>query len=177
MTTMLKPMLKVMLMGAMVWLMTACVSVPSGVTPVQHFDAKRYLGQWYEIARLDHRFERNLERVTADYSVRSDGQIRVINRGFNTKTQQWSAIEGRAKWVSSPSVGQLKVSFFGPFYAGYNIVEIDPDYQYALVVGNNFKYLWILSRTPNLAPAIKTRLVAKARALGFATERLIWVKH
>lgn len=177
MTTILKPMLQVLFMGAVAWLMTACVSVPSGVTPVQNFEAKRYLGKWYEIARLDNRFERGLERVSAEYSLRPDGQIRVTNRGFNTTTQQWSQIEGRAKWVSSPNIGQLKVSFFGPFYAGYNIVELDPNYQYALVVGNNFKYLWILSRSPTLDPAIKTQLVAKARALGFATDQLVWVKH
>lgn len=177
MTTMLKPMLQVLFIGAIAWLMTACVSVPSGVTPVQNFDAQRYLGKWYEIARLDNRFERGLERVSAEYSLRPDGQIRVINRGFNTTTQQWSQIEGRAKFVSSPNIGQLKVSFFGPFYAGYNIVELDPNYQYALVVGNNFKYLWILSRSTTLDPAIKTQLVAKARALGFATDQLIWVKH
>ena len=177
MTTILKPMLQVVLIGAVAWLMTACVSVPSGVNPVQSFDTKRYLGEWYEIARLDHRFERGLEQVSAEYSVRPDGQIKVINRGFNTRTQRWSTIEGRAELVGNPNEGRLKVSFFGPFYAGYNIVELDPNYQYALVVGNNRKYLWILSRTPDLAPAIKTQLVTKARALGFATEPLIWVKH
>jgi apolipoprotein D and lipocalin family protein len=177
MTTLLKPLIKVALVGAVVWLVTACVSTPVGVTTVQNFDAQRYLGKWYEIARLDNRFEHGLEQISAEYSFRPDGQLKVLNRGFNTSTQQWSQIEGRAKFVSSPTVGALKVSFFGPFYAGYNIVELDPDYQYALVVGNNFKYLWILSRTPELAPPIKTRLVAKARALGFATDQLIWVKH
>jgi apolipoprotein D and lipocalin family protein len=158
-------------------LLSGCAGVPDGITPVTGFQAERYLGKWYEIARLDHSFERGLEQVTAEYSPRDDGDIRVINRGYNTNKQQWSEAEGRAKFVGAKDVGQLKVSFFGPFYGGYNIVELDPNYQYALVVGNDRDYLWILSRTPQLDSVVQQRLVNKAKSLGFATEQLILVKQ
>lgn len=158
-------------------MLVGCIGLPEGITPVRGFDAKRYLGKWYEIARLDHSFERGLEQVTAEYSLREDGDIRVINRGFDAATQQWQQAEGRAKFVGSPDVGQLKVSFFGPFYGGYNIVELDPDYRYVMIVGNDRDYLWILSRTPQLATDVQQELVAKARLLGFATEKLIYVKQ
>lgn len=159
------------------WLSACATSVPEGITPVTGFNVERYLGKWYEIARLDHSFERGLEQVTAEYSQRDDGDIRVLNRGFNTKTQAFEEAEGRAKFVGKPDVGQLKVSFFGPFYGGYNIVELDSNYQYVMIAGNDRDYLWILSRTPQLDPAIQQRLVAKAQSLGFATDKLILVKQ
>ena len=162
---------------SLLFLLSACATTPQGVTPVSNFEVKRYLGKWYEIARLNHVFERNLDQVTAEYSLREDGNIRVLNRGYNTAKQQWQNIEGRAKFTSQPNVGSLKVSFFGPFYGGYNIVELDKNYQYALVVGNNRNYLWILSRQPQLDKAVQERLVAKAKALDFPTEKLIFVKH
>lgn len=158
-------------------LVSGCVGVPDGVTPVTGFEVNRYLGKWYEIARLDHSFERGLEQVTAEYSPRDDGDIRVLNRGYNTAKQQWQEAEGRARFVGSKDVGQLKVSFFGPFYGGYNIVELDPNYQYVMIVGNDRDYLWILSRTPQLDVAVQQRLVDKAKSLGFATEKLIFVKQ
>lgn len=158
-------------------LLGACAGIPDGVQPVTGFEVQRYLGKWYEIARLDHPFERGLEQVSAEYSLRPDGDIRVLNRGFNTAKQQWSEVEGRAKFVSSPDVGQLKVSFFGPFYGGYNIVALDPEYRYALVAGNDRDYLWILAREPQLAADVQAKLVAKAQSLGFATDNLINVKH
>ncbi|MEZ5449288.1 MAG: lipocalin family protein [Thiolinea sp.] len=157
--------------------LTGCVGIPDGITAVSGFNTERYLGKWYEIARLDHSFERGLEQVTAEYSLREDGELRVINRGFNTAKQKWEEAEGRAKFVDTPDVGRLKVSFFGPFYGGYNIVELDSDYRYAMIVGNDFDYLWILSRTPQLDSNIQQRLVAKAKALGFATDQLIYVKQ
>lgn len=162
---------------SLLFLLSACATTPQGVTPVSNFEVKRYLGKWYEISRLNHVFERNLDQVTAEYSLREDGNIRVLNRGYNTAKQQWQNIEGRAKFTSQPNVGSLKVSFFGPFYGGYNIVELDKNYQYALVVGNNRNYLWILSRQPQLDKAVQERLVAKAKALDFPTEKLIFVKH
>lgn len=167
----------IFILSVLVCLLSACATIPSGITPISNFDSKRYLGKWYEIARLDHVFERNLEQVTADYSMRADGDIRVLNRGYNTIKQQWQNIEGRAKFASQSTIGSLKVSFFGPFYGGYNIVELDNNYQYALVVGNNRKYLWILSRQPQLGKSVQERLVAKAKALGFPTEKLVFVKH
>lgn len=162
---------------SLLFLLSACATTPQGVTHVSNFEVKRYLGKWYEISRLNHVFERNLDQVTAEYSLREDGNIRVLNRGYNTAKQQWQNIEGRAKFTSQPNVGSLKVSFFGPFYGGYNIVELDKNYQYALVVGNNRNYLWILSRQPQLDKAVQERLVAKAKALDFPTEKLIFVKH
>ncbi|MGB3919309.1 MULTISPECIES: lipocalin family protein [Thiothrix] len=169
--------MKKLLVLMLAWLLAGCVGVPEGITPVAGFQVDRYLGRWYEVARLDHSFERGLEQVTAEYSPREDGTIRVINRGYNTNKQQWEEAEGRAKFVGSKDVGQLKVSFFGPFYGGYNIVELDPNYQYVMIVGNDRDYLWILSRTPQLDAAVQQRLVEKAKSLGFATDKLIYVKQ
>ena len=157
---------------------SGCTGIPDGVEPVKGFEVNRYLGKWYEIARLDHSFERGLNNVSAEYSLRSDGTIRVLNRGFNVNKNKWQEAEGRAKFMGSPDVASLKVSFFGPFYGGYNIVELDKqNYQYVMIVGNNRNYLWILSRTPTLDPNIRKKLVAKAKDLGFAVDQLIYVNH
>lgn len=152
-------------------------SPPSGVTPITGFDAERYLGTWYEIARLDHRFERGLTNVRADYSWREDGAIRVLNRGYNPDTGEWEIAEGKAKFRESPEVGSLKVSFFGPFYGGYHIVELGPDYQHALIAGQSRNYLWILARERELPDDVLNRLVDRARQLGFPTDELIYVEH
>lgn len=165
------------LMSLSLVLLSACVSIPEGVKPIDNFELARYLGKWYEIARLDHSFERGLEQVSADYSLNTDGSVQVLNRGFNTTKQQWQEAEGRAQFVEAPQIGRLKVSFFGPFYGGYNIIELDKDYQYALVVGNDRSYLWILSRTPHLDPTAQQHLIQRAQALGFATDKLILVKQ
>lgn len=157
------------------WL-AGCTGIPENIEPVGDFDLQRYLGQWYEIARLDHSFERGLSRVTATYSLREDGGVRVINRGYSDKTQEWKEVEGKAYFVQGPDVGYLKVSFFGPFYGAYAILDLDhAGYQYALVSGPNKSYLWILARTPTLEPARVERLMAKAAALGYDTEQLIFV--
>lgn len=155
--------------------LSACTGVPEQVTPVEGFEVQRYLGKWYEIARLDHSFERGLTQVTAEYSPRDDGGIRVVNRGYDAENDTWRQAEGKAYLVSRPDLGRLKVSFFGPFYGGYNIIELDHrDYTYSLVCGPDRSYLWILAREPTLDPEILNRLVQKANALGFATERLIY---
>jgi len=155
--------------------LSACTGVPDRVTPVEGFEVQRYLGKWYEIARLDHPFERGLTRVTAEYSPREDGGIRVINRGYDATKASWRQAEGKAYFVSRPDLGRLKVSFFGPFYGGYNIIELDHrDYSYSLVCGPDQSYLWILAREPTLDPAILDRLVNRADSLGFPTERLIY---
>jgi len=159
-------------------LLAGCaVKVPDGIEPVTGFDAQRYMGRWYEIARLDHSFERGMERITAEYVLQTDGTVQVTNRGFVTAKGEWEEAVGKAKFVGSPDVGALKVSFFGPFYGGYNIVDLDPQYQHALIAGPNRSYLWILSRTPNPPRAEVERLVARAAALGFDTSALIYVKH
>ena len=159
-------------------LTVACTGAPDGVETVSGFDLNRYLGTWYEIARLDHSFERGLSNITASYSLRDDGGVKVINRGYNDKKERWNEAEGKAYFVGDEDVGQLKVSFFGPFYGGYNIIELDEGgYQYSMVAGPNRSYLWILSRTPDLEGAIFERLVARARELGFPTDELIIVDH
>ena len=155
-----------------------CTSVPKGLEPVSGFDADRYLGKWYEIARLDHSFERNLSNVRAIYTAKEKGEIAVLNRGYNEKTGEWEQIEGNARFVGDESVGSWKVSFFGPFYGGYHILALDKeDYGYAMVSGPSRSYLWILSRTTELDEAIYSSLVTKATALGFDTTELIRVAH
>jgi apolipoprotein D and lipocalin family protein len=155
-----------------------CVGLPEGITPVAEFDVHRYLGQWYEIARLDHSFERGLEKVSADYSLRNDGGINVINRGYDTAKKEWKEAKGRAYFVGEPTVGRLKVSFFGPFYGGYNIIALDRQgYSYSMVCGPDRSYLWILSRTPEMEAGLLSGLVNQAKDLGFDTSSLIYVKH
>jgi len=153
-----------------------CVGLPDGASAVDGFQLDRYLGTWYEIARLDHSFERGLSNVTANYSMRDDGGVHVINRGYNEPKNKWSEATGKAYFVGDADVGQLKVSFFGPFYGGYNIIALDKqDYQYSLVAGPNRKYLWILSRSPQLDPGVLAKLIEKARGLDFPVDELIYV--
>jgi apolipoprotein D and lipocalin family protein len=154
-------------------LLTACTGLADGLEPVTDFQLNRYLGTWYEVARLDHRFERGLSRVSATYSQRDDGGVRVINRGQDA-AGNWHQAEGKAYFVGEPTDARLKVSFFGPFYGGYNVLDLDPAYQLALVSSHNHDYLWILARQPQPDPAAIAALVAKAKRLGFATEHLIW---
>ncbi|MCC2636406.1 MAG: Lipocalin family protein [Moraxellaceae bacterium] len=159
-------------------LLGGCVSLPDKVQPVRNFELERYLGKWYEIARLDHSFERGLTRVSADYSLNPDGSVRVINRGYSAREQKWQQAEGKARFVQSPEVGYLKVSFFGPFYGSYVVFDLDHEgYRYSLVSGPDKSYLWILARTPTLDGATYDRLVQKAAALGFDTGKLIRVAH
>jgi apolipoprotein D and lipocalin family protein len=157
-------------------ILVGCTGVPAGLRPVTDFEPERYLGKWYEIARLDHRFERNLSNVSAHYYKKNDNAIGVVNRGYNEKTGKWEEIEGTAFFTQNESVGSLKVSFFGPFYGGYHIIALDrKTYQYAMVVGPRLSYLWILSRQKKLDQQILTELVARAEQWGFDTEDLIYV--
>ena len=154
----------------------ACTGAPEGVEPVRGFEPPRYLGTWYEIARLDHSFERGLSRVTAEYSMRDDGGVRVVNRGYDAARGEWQEAVGKAYFTGKSDVGQLKVSFFGPFYGGYNILELEKsEYRYSLVAGPNRDYLWILSRAPKMDPDDVERLVGIAADLGFETDALIFV--
>ncbi len=157
------------------FLFTGCAGVPKGVKPVQGFELNRYLGRWYEIARLDHSFERGMSHVTADYSLRDDGGVRVLNRGYSEKKKEWKSAEGKAYFVKTPDQGYLKVSFFGPFYGSYVVFELDQKYyQYAVISGPNKSYLWILARKPEIDPGLKDTLMSKAAALGFDTTKLIF---
>ena len=159
-------------------LVASCTGVPEGVNTIEGFELDRYLGTWYEIARLDHSFERGLSNVTANYSMRDDGGVRVINRGFDAAKGEWGEAEGKAYLVERPDMGRLKVSFFGPFYGGYNIIELDREgYRYSMVAGPDRSYLWILARTADLEQATIDRLVGMARDLGFPTDELIYVEH
>lgn len=166
------------LLALLVLLLTGCVGIPENVKPVDNFKVERYLGTWYEIARLDHSFEKGLSRVTARYSLREDGGLRVINRGYLAKENRWKEAEGKAYFVKKPDQGHLKVSFFGPFYGSYIIFELDHEnYQYALVCGPDKSYLWLLARNPAIKEDIKHALIAKAKASGFDVGKLIYVSH
>ncbi|MDD2541903.1 MAG: lipocalin family protein [Desulfuromonadaceae bacterium] len=157
---------------------TGCVGMPEQVKPIDNFKVQNYLGKWYEIARLDHSFERGLTRVTAEYGLREDGGLRVTNRGYSAKEKKWKVAIGKAYFVNKTDKGYLKVSFFGPFYGSYVIFDLDQEnYQYSLVCGPDTTYLWILSRTPEIETAVKNRLVSKAASLGFDTSKLIYVAH
>jgi len=164
------------LLLAGILVLAACTGVPEGVTPVRGFELQRYLGTWHEIARLDHSFERGLSRVTASYSLRDDGAVKVINRGWNAEAGKWQEAEGRAVFVGARDEGRLKVSFFGPFYGAYNIIALDPGYRHVMICGPDRSYLWILARTPQLEPVALQRLVAQAKSLGFPTEQLIYAQ-
>ena len=157
--------------------LSGCMGIPEGVEPITGFALERYLGTWHEIARLDHSFERGLSDVTAEYSLRDDGGVRVINSGFNVASGQRESAEGKAYFVDSPDVGRLKVSFFGPFYGAYNIIALDKaQYSYVMIAGNTTDYLWILARSPKLDPVILQTLVQQAQALGFPTQDLIYLQ-
>jgi len=158
-----------------VLLATGCVSIPDNITPVTSFQIERYLGKWYEIARLDHRFERGLTQISAEYSMRHDGGLKVLNRGYSNEKQEWSEAEGRGYFVQSPNEAYLKVSFFGPFFGSYIVFELDTvNYQYALISGPDKSYFWLLARTPTIDENLKKKLIAKAAALGFDTTKLIF---
>lgn len=150
---------------------------PESVTAVDDFELDRYLGKWYEIARLDHRFERGMSHVTAEYSMRDDGKVRVLNRGFKTNKGKWDDAEGKARFAGATDLGHLEVSFFWIFYGDYIIFELDPEYRYAWISGPNTNYLWFLSRTPTVSDALKKQFVERAGALGFDTSELIFVEQ
>ena len=159
-------------------LLVGCTGLPKGVVPVENFELQRYLGRWYEIARLNHSFEEGLEAVTADYSMRDDGGVRVINTGRDSETSAVEQAEGRAYFVGDSSEGHLKVSFFGPFFGSYVVFDLDhQDYQYAFVAGYNTDYLWLLARTPKVSEELILRFKSRATELGFDAEQLIFVRQ
>lgn len=158
-------------------LLLGCTGMPKSVKPVNNFELDRYLGKWYEVARLDHSFERGLDNVSATYSLNEDGSVKVLNRGWDTEDQEWSEAEGKAKFVESEDIAHLKVSFFGPFYGSYVVYYLEPDYSVALVSGYNSDYFWILSRTPTIEANQLEMYVERAKEAGFATDNLIFPNH
>lgn len=167
--------LPILLLAAFV---AGCIGKPEGVEPVSGFVLDRYLGTWHEIARLDHSFERGLTRVSATYSLREDGGVKVLNRGYSPGKKSWQEAEGRAYFVDKTDVGFLKVSFFGPFYGSYVVFDLDQEgYRHALVCGPDKSYLWILAREPKLDRKDLDTLLARAAASGFETNKLIFVEQ
>jgi len=155
----------------------SCVTIPKGARAVSPFMKDRYLGKWYEVARMDFKYEKNLDHVTATYSLNADGTIKVDNRGYNYLKKEWKESIGKAKFVNDPKTARLKVSFFGPFYSGYNVIAIDADYKYAMVAGNNLNYLWLLSREQDIPAKIKTAYLKQAVSLGYDVSQLVWTKQ
>ena len=154
--------------------LAGCVSGPKvDNTPVAALDLNRYLGEWYEIARFDHSFERGVEQAKANYTLNEDGTIKVVNSGI--KDGKPKTAIGKGKRTDTPAL--LRVSFFGPFYADYRVMMIDEDYTYALVGSGSADYLWMLSRTRVLPAAAKSELLSEAKRRGYDTDKLIWVKQ
>ncbi|MBN1950368.1 MAG: lipocalin family protein [Bacteroidales bacterium] len=148
-------------------------------TVVKELDLQKYLGTWYEIARYNHRFERGLVGVTANYSIREDGKIKVLNSGYKKSLDgKFSQATGKA-FIPNPDSepGKLKVSFFWNFYGDYYVLELDENYQWAIIGSSSDKYLWILSRTPILAPGLYDELLEKIRSRGYDTSKLIRVEQ
>ena len=151
------------------------VSVPRGIKPVTGFDAKRYMGTWYELARIDHRFEKGLTEVSANYSLNDDGSVLVVNRGYDAAKKEWRQANGKARFLGESDVAALKVSFFGPFYGGYNVVSLDDDYQTSLVIGDSLDYFWLLSRSKSIPEQKFKQLLEKAQGLGVDLSRVLLV--
>ena len=144
------------------------------VNPVSNFNLQMYLGRWYEIARFDFKWEKNMSNVVTNYSMNDDGSVMVVNSGYDFKAKKNKRSVGKAKFVGKGDVGALKVSFFGPFYSAYNVIAVDPSYQYALVAGGNKRLMWILSRTPTIPENVKEEFLSIAKSSGYDTEKLVW---
>ena len=163
------------LAGIFCLVLMGCTGIPEGIEPVTDFDQERYLGTWYEIARLDHSFERGLSEVTATYRANPDGSIAVLNRGFDQEEARWREAEGVARFVDSSTVAHLKVSFFGPFYGSYIVFELGENYEHAFVSGFNREYLWLLSRSPEVSDTLRNEFLETITKLGFALDDLVWL--
>ncbi len=172
-----KIILKYFLYFTVIVSISACSTIPKGVHAITSFEKEKFLGKWYEIARFDSRFEKGLSNNTAEYSLRDDGKIKVVNRGYKYKKDEWKDVVGKAKFAGAENVGILKVSFFGPFYSGYNIIAIDKEYNYALISGKSLEYLWILSRKKTIPENIKSDYLKIAKDAGFDTSELVWVEQ
>ena len=167
----------ILILTAIIMAATGCSAQRSSIdrTTVASLDVKRYMGTWYEIARYDHSFERNMERCKAQYTLLPDGKIVVENSGYNSRTGRYKTSVGKAK--AGESAGQLRVSFFWFFYSDYNILALDDNYDWALIGSRSPKYLWILARTPSLPQETTEHITAIAKERGYDTSKLIWVKQ
>lgn len=152
-------------------------SIPKGVKAIKPFDIKKYLGKWYEIARFDYRFEKNMINTSAEYFANEDESVRVINRGLDLQKGKFKEAEGKAVFAGNKKEGRLKVSFFWPLFEGYNVIALDPGYNYAMVAGKNKDYLWFLSRGKTMPAEVKSAYLKKARSLGFNTDQLNWIRQ
>lgn len=157
--------------------LTACSTprTPEGIQPVTGFDVDRYAGHWHEVARIEHSFERGLTQTSATYSRNADDTLKVVNRGYDPVRKVWKEAEGTARFAGDPTRAALKVSFFGPFYGGYNVVALDENYQWAMVVGSSKDYLWVLSRSPTLPGHVREHLTERAQAMGVDVNKILWM--
>jgi len=166
---------KLVLTSLILFILSACTGIPKNLSTVKGFDSDKYLGTWYEIARLDHKFERGMSHVQATYAKRDKGGLTVLNKGYVQADKVWKSVEGKAFLNGEPDEGRLKVSFFGPFYGGYNILVLDKQYQYSMVAGPDRDMLWILSRTKVMDDRVYQYLIEQANTWGFDTKSLIKV--
>ncbi len=155
-------------------LLTGCFHSDStaAIPAVRNFDVGRYMGRWYEIARLPHRFERDLDFVVAEYSLNPDGTVKVLNSGMRSGKRK--SAEGRAKWKKNadPGTAELEVTFFAPFSGDYRVIRLEADYSSAIVTSSSRDYLWILSRTPELPEGRLEQYLSLCRDWGFPVDRL-----
>lgn len=157
--------------------LAGCATIPDNTKAVSNFELNKYLGKWYEIARMDFRFEKNMDNTTAEYSLDKNGKVKVVNSGYDYVKNEYKSAEGKAKFRGQADIAELEVSFFGPFYSAYNVIALDPEYKYALVAGKNTDYLWILSRTTSIPEEVKQEYLKLAEDAGYDVSKLVWVNH
>ncbi|PYE31857.1 apolipoprotein D and lipocalin family protein [Idiomarina fontislapidosi] len=152
---------------------SGCKSDPTPVAPpVKNFSAQKYLGKWYEIVRMPHSFEENLQGVTAEYRLNADGTIEVTNRGYNVVDKEWQTAIGKAEPVQGMTAA-YKVTFFWPFYGGYYVSWLSPDYSMAIVTSDSHDYFWLLSRSPKVDQSDIDFALAKANEWGYDIDQMI----
>lgn len=152
-------------------------TMPAGAEPLKNFEPERFMGLWYEIARMPLSYEKDMHYVTAEYSMQENGSMRVVNMGYNEKKKRWQKAIGKAVFVNETDEASMKIAFLGPFYSGYNVVDMDEEYKYALVFGRNLDYMWILSRETTIPEEIERRFLEKANDMGYDLYRLIWTEQ
>ena len=168
--------MKKLFLPLLLWVaaLAGCAGAPEGIVAVDNFKLDRYLGTWYEIARIDNRFERGSDHVSASYTLRKDGMVKVLNKGYYPDKKEWKTAAGKAKFAGNPNIGALKVSFFGPFYGPYNVFALDREnYSWAMVTASSRDYFWILARTPHMEPALYAKLIEEAKTHGFDVSRVM----